>query len=134
MNARLISDNYPSFFECLQFKIFPTFILKKNHKEWNFNTCFPSNVLSSLNLFNLKPIFIQYLSGTIKKKKKKKKKAKKSQQTIEPRSTLNNVQFLHKPLFQQSRKRKQNVAQTCQATEFSLASFEQPLAPQEEWI
>lgn len=39
-------------------------------------------------LFNLKPIFIQYLSGTIKKKKKK--KVKKSQQTIEPRSTLNN--------------------------------------------
>lgn len=35
--------------------------------------CFPSNVLSSLNLFNLKPIFIQYLSGTIKKKKEEKK-------------------------------------------------------------
>lgn len=81
-------------------------------------------------LFNLKPIFIQYLSGTIKKKKKKKGK----EIAANNRTSFHFKQQFSSStnLFQQSRKRKQNVAQTCQATEFSLVSFEQPLAPQEE--
>lgn len=43
-------------------------------KNFNIYTFPLKHILSSLNLFNLKPIFIQYLSGTIKKKKKKKDK------------------------------------------------------------